>query len=1617
MQVDEVIAKMGMEVDDDLSETSTSSVDGSASASGSSEGGGYETGDSEELGVDSGSELGSESDGSNGSNSGSESDAEEAMPSLIDTNVDIKIVSQAQKMLRASVAEELDRIQLLPTSEAVEFAAAQAESSLVKLNLKHLKNLIQEFPSCDVNWSASGASSTSQNSKKSSSSASPSSNKSKSSSSTPPFDASSFLKAYYADIGGERLARSLQKEFNSSDASAEPASSKSFSNHIFNWSSPTAFNVIGSYLLGTAMRSSSESDGSKSSPSDPLYTIDLSFTMNDDMFKHRDIKGHRYETKRLLYLAVLAQNLESALASSNENMSAFSHLSWHVDRLEDISCPVLSLTMTVDLSNGEDSKSKQKSAPTKKRRRSAEAKRYIRILLRPCITPTTFKLSQLLPWKPHRLLFGAMPTDHLTAVYREISGATQSLVPEAPLVVQKATSTFAALHNHRIARESLMAHSNMEMAGLFQAFPGLRSAVVLTNRWISSRRLSHVFNTHIVSSLYAYIASVNVVRPTMDALDLFKNFITWLAIPKQTKLSQFEKLLSETHGVGTSATRDIHVLPPTLAMPKTKLVSESSDWKTAHASSSAEVLKSAFSKCFDAVLIDSTGYINVLATVSSASWSALSFEALASSRLLELPDQYTFSTLFKTSISQGDSGLKLAAQPPISSDFDFWLVAAPNESSDLLTLAPASIRLPSSTTVFAKAEPTQTTKKLQSTALLGGRKAGSQTITITSTNGDGSAAPAQIVDEAKTKEANEWLSALATTSIALNAVDAIQIFVLVSRALLYHNLLPRVEYATFFYGLVSKHTGAPIAWKVGREMPSDFEISIGLKVQPTQWQKLLEYGPQAQQEDAVADFVRLWGKGTAGLRKFKDGLILYCVSWGTPPSVSSPENVNNIAANANKHRIIQRVITHLLNRHLSHSALTTGAPASNTSESIWTVSMLGDEILRAHLAAPERVNPDLVGPTFKPVPAPLSNTDSHDHITFVWTQLQKLLRGLKGLSMPIKTLTLPGPLARSSSATPPEYNPLSDPEIPFSQRQFAIRSASTAAQLCPAAVPVILQFESSGAWPEDLDAISHVKTALYLELSRHLTEQQASATLASRPSADALFIYFKGYTFQVEIFHPRELIIRNMLYRQVVIAQRTDEQQRILREKISKMEHMKQIAESKSIVPSNFGASSSSSNKHTHADVFSKQGAVPLVGPVNTHVEPLQSVADAFSKFGVSPKVSSLLHSLQLAYPAFGPTCVLVKKWLAAHLLPLSQFADGLLIDLLVSRVFHATPYLSAPWTSPPAHAYAAFQRVLFLLAHLSWESGPIIVPLHEDHQGGHQASISVLTTTNTSPLGWTLEKIEKLQQKWKRTDENKRAVLTIYFNDGSSAIETEDAEHANENGDTSTDANGSEQAQLSSSKFNVPGVATLAYGTPNSRNTTDWCVDAFSARAILARLRRLAVHSLNSLQQGASPAESSKASGSNPGSIDSPLSFIFEPSLLDFDLVIELKKNALTSHLGLNREIGKRKSSKSRSSPAYISQTNYFEPPSDLVSHVEATQTSLGATVPPVMPNFDPVANFIAQVSERLSGRSLIFHDATGGPLLGIVLKPSSFAPLSNISNSNAIHALALSDVRLKTF
>jgi len=235
------------------------------------------------------------------------------------------------------------------------------------------------------------------------------------------------------------------------------------------------------------------------------------------------------------------------------------------------------------------------------------------------------------------------------------------------------------------------------------------------------------------------------------------------------------------------------------------------------------------------------------------------------------------------------------------------------------------------------------------------------------------------------------------------------------------------------------------------------------------------------------------------------------------------------------------------------------------------------------------------------------------------------------------------PLAMRSIAAADEQLRYSSIDVPM----------SSAARTMKRPADVVIQFESSGRWPDDLLAIQRTKIAFLLKISECFTTTNPSITSRvglENTTSDFLnqgfldVVYPTGAAFRLRIHHDRE---------QTLI-------ERVLKDK---------------------------------------------TGAPSTRDAAAQALAAYKRDYIRLPAHTQALQKLCTRYPALSPSIRLVKKWFASHLL--SSHIPAPLIELFTLRSF-TTPW---PWTVPSS-AKTGFLRTLSFLSRFDWRADPLIVDL-----------------------------------------------------------------------------------------------------------------------------------------------------------------------------------------------------------------------------------------------------------------------------------------------------------------
>lgn len=67
---------------------------------------------------------------------------------------------------------------------------------------------------------------------------------------------------------------------------------------------------------------------------------------------------------------------------------------------------------------------------------------------------------------------------------------------------------------------------------------------------------------------------------------------------------------------------------------------------------------------------------------------------------------------------------------------------------------------------------------------------------------------------------------------------------------------------------------------------------------------------------------------------------------------------------------------------------------------------------------------------------------------------------------------------------------------------------------------MLIQFEGSGKWPQDVEALRRLKTAFYIKLGKLLQRQYSHTTVINPDHIDVLI---NGYVFRIVIANHREI--------------------------------------------------------------------------------------------------------------------------------------------------------------------------------------------------------------------------------------------------------------------------------------------------------------------------------------------------------------------------------------------------------------------------------------------------------------------------------------------------------------
>ncbi|KAG2229799.1 Nrap protein [Thamnidium elegans] len=278
---------------------------------------------------------------------------------------------------------------------------------------------------------------------------------------------------------------------------------------------------------------------------------------------------------------------------------------------------------------------------------------------------------------------------------------------------------------------------------------------------------------------------------------------------------------------------------------------------------------------------------------------------------------------------------------------------------------------------------------------------------------------------------------------------------------------------------------ATTSWAVDKsiqDIEKDTSITVGLLLNSDNAPRLVDMGPQSQNDEEVAEFRKFWGNKSE-LRRFKDGSIVESVVWQTQ-------------GYENRSLIVQKIVLYLLELHLG----------LESSQFVYWAGQLFSYLNFAKCVPENLFSPELKANGFHPVMTAFGQFSKQ--LRTIDDALPLLINNVYPASASLRysTVTLPHPVDFNNMVA-----------YPTTARYFD-------------AIDVVIHIERSSKFPDDLTVLQKVKHAFYLKMSEELKNRfQVDSVVVDdinekNPFAirGYLDVYYYGYLFRCHICLDQE---------------------------------------------------------------------------------------------------------------------------------------------------------------------------------------------------------------------------------------------------------------------------------------------------------------------------------------------------------------------------------------------------------------------------------------------------------------------------------------------------------------
>ncbi|KAH9896561.1 Nrap protein [Cubamyces lactineus] len=434
-------------------------------------------------------------------------------------------------------------------------------------------------------------------------------------------------------------------------------------------------------------------------------------------------------------------------------------------------------------------------------------------------------------------------------------------------------------------------------------------------------------------------------------------------------------------------------------------------------------------------------------------------------------------------------------------------------------------------------------------------------------------------------------------------------------------------------------------------------VHIGIVLDCEHAFRLVDHGPPAEETESerTKQFREFWGE-KAELRRFKDGSIVESVVW----------DVKNSDERAH---IPSMIVRHLLRRHLGIDG-----------DAVQTWQTQFDNVVRL---------PESITSVYQSSGAAIG--------------FKTALAAFDALVKHIKALDDQFPLAVLNVSPVSPVLRYTDVFVPLAVPVGARSMLPKPASYLPA-IEVIIEFEKSARWPDDLRAIQKIKLAFFERLATILMSAvkglQANVVLGERPERTEIqdeaaldIITADGWSFRARIWHDREATLLDRI--------------------INDQPHLPKALR----------------RNTSGEDARERQLA-------------LQAREVYTRRFIHGPRHHRAIAALCHKFSAFAGTVRLTKRWFASHWLLRGHVSEEA-VELLCAYIFLRTgaPRSSeaspVPSSSAPGSKERGFAQVVEFLKDWDWTTG-LVVPLDNADQSA--SAVPSAPPTSASPdVAWSI--------------------------------------------------------------------------------------------------------------------------------------------------------------------------------------------------------------------------------------------------------------------------------------